>query len=230
MPQSSTNPLLNLPDDEIIRKLREMNLEEICKELVESIEIKGDFMPVSIGSDIAVSIKIGSKSIQLTYYRERNMYWGWGAYGRKSKLTEPQSVLVEVTNFKDHSEDTTFELGRRDFTMKGWLEQLQDIFSYPKIDCIWFFHSSFEFDIDDIKEVFENTAEMKIGDTGCHVFNQMILRKFLPCEKLSIKASNFPNSTIPEGILVQHFDKLQVGHFCDESSRHHHTSFYLFQF
>ncbi|CAL2038354.1 unnamed protein product [Caenorhabditis brenneri] len=225
MAQAPTHSLLSLPDDEIIQKLGGMSFEEIlkfsliserCKELVKSIQIKGDSMRVSIGRNIAVTIETSSKSIQLTYYREPNMYWGIGAYGRKKKLTEPQSVLVEVTHYRSDNEDTTSELEKKGFTMKNLLEHLQDIFNYPKIDYIRFSEDSSEFDIDDIKEVFGNTLEVKIQDTGCRVFNQLILERLNHFKELRIKNSSFPNSEFPEKILMKNFTGLHIGNAMEE--------------
>ncbi|EGT48997.1 hypothetical protein CAEBREN_21632 [Caenorhabditis brenneri] len=95
--------------------------------------------------------------------------------------------------------------------MHDWLKHLQDIFNYPKIDCIWFTTDSSQFDIDDIKEVFGTSTKVKIGNTECYTFNQMILQNFLSVKKLSIKPSHFPNSKVAERILMQNFDGLEIG-------------------
>ncbi|EGT48970.1 hypothetical protein CAEBREN_20231 [Caenorhabditis brenneri] len=95
--------------------------------------------------------------------------------------------------------------------MQEWLKQLQNVFNYHKINHIHFSEHSSQFDIDDIKEVFGNTNEVKIEDTGCYVFNQMILQKFFPFEKLRIKTTNFPDTRIPKKILVQNFVDLEIG-------------------
>ncbi|EGT48946.1 hypothetical protein CAEBREN_09123 [Caenorhabditis brenneri] len=91
-----------------------------------------------------------------------------------------------------------------------WFKHLQDIFNYPKIDDIWFTTDSSQFDIDDIKEVFGTATEVMISNTGCYVFNQMILRNFHLVEKLKIRAADFQNAEIPERILIQNFDYLDT--------------------
>ncbi|CAL2038367.1 unnamed protein product [Caenorhabditis brenneri] len=218
--QAPTHPLLSLPEDEIVRKLREMSLTEIlkfsliserCKNLVKSIQIEATSFRVGISSNINVYIEIGTTGMALAFYEESELYWGTGAYGRKKKLTAPQSISVYEYGRAIVAGNPFPTLEKNDLTMQYWLKNLQDIFNYPKIDYIRFVTNSFQFDIDDIKEVFGNTLKIIIGITGCHVFNRMILDKFSPIEQLKIKTSDFPNSIIPERILMQNFDALEIG-------------------
>ncbi|CAL2038357.1 unnamed protein product [Caenorhabditis brenneri] len=219
MAQVPEHPLLSLPDDQIIQKLRKMSMIEIlkfsllserCRELVASIQIEGSSFHVSIWRNITIFIKARIEEIEISFYTEPDMYWGNGEHGQKKKLTVPQSVKVYEYNFiyPDYTE-TTWE--NNTLTMQYWLNHLQYIFNYPKIDRIWFSDDSFQFDIADIKEVFGKTIKVKIGSTGCFAFNQMIVQKFSSLEKLSIKASSFPNSKVPESTLIQNFDELHVG-------------------
>ncbi|EGT48934.1 hypothetical protein CAEBREN_17124 [Caenorhabditis brenneri] len=138
------------------------------------------------------------------------MYWGHGSYGRKKKMTAPQSVFVGAPRYRGGTGDATSELEKRDYTMKEWLDHLQETFHHRKIDFIWFRENSSQFDMDDIKEVFGTTSRVYIGDTGCYDFNQMILELF-PIKEIHIKNSSFPNSKIPEKVLMQKFDRLQIG-------------------
>ncbi|CAL2038348.1 unnamed protein product [Caenorhabditis brenneri] len=218
MAQEPTHPLLSLPDDEIIRKLREMSLEEIlrfsfiserCNELVKSIKLQGTRFSVLIGNDIKVSMSTVSSHLRLSLYTEPDMYWGEGPYGRKKKLTTPQSVLITVETEGDHARRRS-EWAKRDCTMQEWLEHLQDIFSYHKIDSIWFARNSSQFEFDDIKEEFGKITEAEIENTGCYLFSQMILQKYFPFQKLSIRTSNLPNSKIPKSVLMQNFDELRI--------------------
>ncbi|CAL2038328.1 unnamed protein product [Caenorhabditis brenneri] len=226
MAEALTLPLLSLPDDEIIQKLREMDLKEVLKfsliserskELVKSAEIKGALLTVRVGSDIKIYMTTETQAsfANLICYREPDMYWAQGAYGRKKKLTAPQSVFFGELRYI--GEDTTSELEKKDYTMKEWLEHLQEIFHYRKIDSIWFRENSSEFDLDDIKEAFGTTGRVDIGDTGCHAFNQMILELF-PIKEISIKNSSFPNSIIPEKVLKQNFVRLQIGEIHETTS------------
>ncbi|CAL2038331.1 unnamed protein product [Caenorhabditis brenneri] len=212
MAQAPTHPLLNLPDDDVIRKIRKMSLQEVLKfsliserskGLVTSIQIKGTHLIVCVQNKITVSIEAGSRSLDLTYYLEPDMYWGMGAYGRKKKLRTPRSVLVEETNHTDNSENTSSELKNSDFTMKNWLDHLQQIFHLPKIDHISFSNRSSDFDIDDVKKVFETATGVDIGDTGCHDFNQLVLQKYVPIDKLNFAISQ--NSRVPKNTLIQNF-------------------------
>ncbi|EGT48930.1 hypothetical protein CAEBREN_01699 [Caenorhabditis brenneri] len=102
--------------------------------------------------------------------------------------------------------------------MQYWLKHLQEIFNCRKIDFAQFFIGSSQFDIDDIKKVFGNTNEVKIGNTGCYVFNQMIFEKFFPIEKLQIHTSDFPDSRIPKKILMQNFADLHIGEGLEATS------------
>ncbi|EGT48989.1 hypothetical protein CAEBREN_23384 [Caenorhabditis brenneri] len=138
------------------------------------------------------------------------MYWGMGAYGRKKKLTAPESVVAVEYSYTVPGK-TEYKWEKNDLTMQYWFKHLQDIFNCHKSNYIHFSDNSSQFDIDDLKQLLGNTAEVYIENTGCYTFNQMILQKFSPLEKLSFRTSIFPNSTIPEGILMQNFDKLQIG-------------------
>ncbi|CAL2038327.1 unnamed protein product [Caenorhabditis brenneri] len=230
MAETPTHPLFNLPDDEIIQKLREMNLKEVLKfslisekskELVKSTKIKGTYLSIRIERDIQISIqtqtqnptpklRTSSRDVDLTFYREQDMYWGMGAYGRKKKLTDAQSVLIKVTHYDDRSEDTISELEKRDFTIQDWLDHLQQIFDRRRIDFISFTNNSSQFDMDDIKKVFGTARSVEIENTGCYAFNQMIL-DFFPIEEIHIKNFSFPNSKVPEKVLIQNFIGLHIG-------------------
>ncbi|EGT48871.1 hypothetical protein CAEBREN_13626 [Caenorhabditis brenneri] len=87
--------------------------------------------------------------------------------------------------------------------MKNWLDHLQQIFHLPKIDHISFSNRSSDFDIDDVKKVFETATGVDIGDTGCHDFNRLVLQKYVPIEKLNFAISQ--NSRVPKNILIQNF-------------------------
>ncbi|CAL2038360.1 unnamed protein product [Caenorhabditis brenneri] len=225
MAQAPTHSLLNIPDDEVIQKLRKLSLEEVLKisliserskELMESLQIKGTSLTVSVQNHITISIETVSSNLELTFYLEPDMYWGMGANGRKKKLRTPRSVLVEETSHTDLSEDTSSELKNRDFTMQNWLDHLQQIFHHPNIDLISFDHQSFNFDINDVKKVFKNATEVEIGDTGCHIFNQLILQKYSPIENLDFGFSQ--NSRVPKNILIQNFVELDISEIDDRET------------
>ncbi|EGT48850.1 hypothetical protein CAEBREN_26180 [Caenorhabditis brenneri] len=103
MAAGSKFPLLQLPHKALLRTLRIMDLYHIlkfsliserCKDLVISVQIKGASFDVFIGKTI--KIYAGPVGISdFTFYSEPDIYWGMGAYGRKKKLTAPQSVLVK---------------------------------------------------------------------------------------------------------------------------------------
>ncbi|EGT48965.1 hypothetical protein CAEBREN_24475 [Caenorhabditis brenneri] len=138
------------------------------------------------------------------------MYWEMGAYGRKKKLTVPQSVLIEVSNHDDPFGGTTYEWNKGEYTMKDWLKHLQDIFDFPQILDIWFKENSSEFDVDDIKEAFGNATEFYIEKTGCIIFSQMVRQKFFPIEDLTIETENFQDSKIPPSLLMQNHNYLCI--------------------
>ncbi|EGT48912.1 hypothetical protein CAEBREN_20459 [Caenorhabditis brenneri] len=107
--------------------------------------------------------------------------------------------------------------------MKTWLEHLQNVFNYHKIDSISFSDRSSQFDIDDIKNVFGNIPIVYIENNGRFAFNQMILQHFFPIEELTIMAENFQDSKIPPSLHMQNFVKLT----CTESDSHEPTNFTL---
>ncbi|EGT48887.1 hypothetical protein CAEBREN_19800 [Caenorhabditis brenneri] len=218
MAATPTFPLLALPDDEILQTIRVMDLEQIikfsliserCKDLVKSIRIKGTSLTVSVKNQITISIATARCSLDLTFYLEPDMYWGMGAHGRKKKLTPPQSVVIDKDAAERQARQPS-EWKKRDFTMNAWLKHLKDIFHYHKIHSLRFGENSFEFDIDDIKEVFGNKTEICIQNTGCLAFNQMILQHFFPIEELTIMAENFQDSDIPPSLLMQNHATLYI--------------------
>ncbi|CAL2038330.1 unnamed protein product [Caenorhabditis brenneri] len=213
-----TFPLLGLPDDVVLRTLRVMDLKQIfmfsliskrCKDLLSSIQIKGTSFSVLIGSSITIHIGTVSSRMSFSYYMEPDMYWGVGAYGRKKRLTPPQSVLIDEDIAEQLARHPS-ELKKCDLEMKAWLEHLQCVFNYHRIDNIWFGENSSEFDIDDLKEAFGNIAEVYIENTGCLAFNQMILRHFFPIEELTIMTDDFQDSKIPLNLLMQNLVTLNI--------------------
>ncbi|CAL2038332.1 unnamed protein product [Caenorhabditis brenneri] len=223
-----TFPLLCLPDDVVLRTIRTMNLKQIlkfstvskrCKNLLTSIKIKGTAIHVSIENDINIFIETGFRQISLSFYTERNKYWGVGAYGRKKRLTSPQSVVIN----KEYSTRQPPKWKKGDFTMKTWLEHLQNVFNYHKIDSIEFSDRSSQFDIDDIKNLFGNIPIVYIENNGRFAFNEMILQHFFPIEELTIMAENFRDSKIPPSLLMQNFATLT----CTESDSDEPTNFTL---
>ncbi|EGT48928.1 hypothetical protein CAEBREN_07360 [Caenorhabditis brenneri] len=217
MAQAPEHPLLSLPDNQIIRKIRKTSLKEIlkfsliskrCKDLVTTAGIEGLAFYVFIGNKITIMIKTCRNIIELGFYTEPDMYWGIGANGRKKRLTPPQSITVQRP--LGPTETITFESMKKDGTMKDWLKHFQIVFNHVKIDKIQFSENSSEFDIDDIKAVFGIPTEMEIGNTGCFAFNQMILQKFFPIKDLGIKTESFQDSKIPPSLLMQNFDALNI--------------------
>ncbi|CAL2038350.1 unnamed protein product [Caenorhabditis brenneri] len=213
MAAGSKFPLLQLPHEALLRTFRIMNLYHIlkfsfiskrCKDLVLSVQIKGTYFNVFIGRTIEIFAGPYGK-FPFTFYTEPDMYWGMGAYGRKKKLTAPQSVLVK------RSEKRRAKKCRKNaLSMKEWLEHIQLIFNYSKIDYIVFLEDSFEFDIDDIKEVFGNVPSLRFDNTGCYEFNQKIIEKFPLTEWLTIKTDDFQDSKVPKSLLLQNFSELWI--------------------
>ncbi|CAL2038362.1 unnamed protein product [Caenorhabditis brenneri] len=211
-------PLLALPADEIRRTIRVMDPEQIlalsllsdkCKGLVKSIQIKGTNDFVSIGNSITIYIGAVSRQISLSYYTEPDLYWGEGAYGRKKRLTPPKSVLIDKDTAGRQARQPS-EWTKKDLTMKAWLEHLQYVFNYQKIDSIVFCNRSSDFDIDDIKEVFGDITKICINITGCLAFNQMILQHFFPIEELTVMAESFRDSKVPLSLLMQNHVTLNI--------------------
>ncbi|CAL2038356.1 unnamed protein product [Caenorhabditis brenneri] len=218
MAQAPEHPLLSLPDDQIIQKLREMSLDEIlkysliseeCKERVKSIQIKGTSIYVFIDEGIKFFITTGSIKLRLDYYtRPEDMFWGWGAYGRKKKLLTPRTVEVNVFDNDDQVSGPVFL--HSEFALKDWLKHLLDIFNYNGIDSMRFFEGSSNFDIDDIREVFGNKSKFYIEFLNSDAYKQLILEKFFPIEKISIMTSTFQDSKLPANILIQNFEYLRI--------------------
>ncbi|CAL2038359.1 unnamed protein product [Caenorhabditis brenneri] len=213
-----TFPLLGLPDDEVLRTLRVMDLEQIlnfsliskrCKELVTSIKIKVTSINIIIVDEIDILIETVSSQLRLSYYTEQDMYWGMGAYGWKKKLLTPRNVEVNV--FDNGLPSTLgFTLTNSELALTDWLKHLLDIFNYNGIDSMRFFEGSSNFDIDDIREVFGNKSKFYMQFLPSDAYKQLILEKFFPIEKLSIMMSNFEDSNIPPSFLIQNFEYLCI--------------------
>ncbi|CAL2038334.1 unnamed protein product [Caenorhabditis brenneri] len=185
-------------------------VSEECKDLVKSIQIKGTSISVTIGSDITVLIKTDSIKLRLHYYTQpEDMYWEWGAYGRKKKLLTPRTIEVNVFDNVGHRISGP-TLTYSELTMKDWLQHLKNIFNYDEVDYIEFFERSTNFDIDDIREVFGNKSKIEMLFLDTDAYRQLILEKFFPIEKLSIKMSIFGNSRVPANILIQNFEYLSI--------------------
>ncbi|EGT49007.1 hypothetical protein CAEBREN_00479 [Caenorhabditis brenneri] len=219
MAAAPTHPLLSLPDDEIIRKLRKMSIDKIlnfsmiserCKDLVKSIQIKGTSISVFIDSEITFSITTDLNELVLHYYTQsENTYWRMGAYGRKKKLLTPRTIMVRLFD-NDEKLISGPTLTCSELALKDWLKHLQDIFNYNGIDSIQFSGGSTDFDIDDIREVFGNKSKLDLLPLRSDAYGQLILEKFSPIGKLSIIMSSFPNSEIPPSFLNQNFEYLCI--------------------
>ncbi|CAL2038369.1 unnamed protein product [Caenorhabditis brenneri] len=214
MAAASTFSLLGLPDNQILRTVRVMDLGHIlkfsliskkCKNLVTTSKIKGNELYVSIRSYITFVVRTGSLQMEITFHMEQNVN---PRIITKKRLAVPYSVGV---SFYRRSGFEGFQLEGMDFTIKEWLEHLQTIFYYRKIDTIAFFAGSPQFEIDDIKEVFGSKTRVAIEDSGCHLYNQSILQKFFPMEEISMKTGDFQNSKIPPSVLIQNFEKFYIG-------------------
>ncbi|EGT48977.1 hypothetical protein CAEBREN_12509 [Caenorhabditis brenneri] len=221
MAEASICALLGIPDVQIVRKIRAMTLQEIlrfslvsekCKDMIKSVKIEVTSISVAISDGIRITINTDSRLMYLTYYTEPEIYWGMGVYGRKKKLTAPQSVFI-IEYGPLFSGRTESFWTKNNLTMKDWLKHLQDIFNYDRIDNIWFDRGSCEFDIFDIKDTFGKITEVTIGNTGNYAFNQLILQEYVPIEKLDMSTDNFEDSKIPPSILIQNFATIWTDKF-----------------
>ncbi|EGT36665.1 hypothetical protein CAEBREN_00487 [Caenorhabditis brenneri] len=207
-------PLLKLPEKASRRVLQVMDTHEIfgfsliskeCKKMSISSKTKAYDISVNIRGKITISFCTIHGHIYLIFYKEPNLEWITGSNSEKKTLKPPKAVEIEVHRRRD----TLKWENTKDFGLKEWLEHIHTVFDCHK-DRIHFNRNSFRFDIDYVKETFGNTEDLSVHHSGSYEYNESILKKFLPIEKVSFEANVFPDSKIPPRILIQNFDTLSI--------------------
>ncbi|CAL2038374.1 unnamed protein product [Caenorhabditis brenneri] len=210
MAQEPTHPLLSLPQDEIVEKIRDMNLEEVIefslisektKNLVKSAELQGTDVNVIVTFDLIVRFKLEHRG------REQNS-WKFNYLIRKLFNQESSSSEVEIS-YENGPSSIRKTILRDQFEMNKWMEHLCTIFNIRETDSIIFKSLSDEYNPVDIKKDFGVPSSLTIGFTRNYAHNQAILRTFLPVESLTVEANVFGNSIPPE-ILIQNFKTLRI--------------------
>ncbi|EGT48976.1 hypothetical protein CAEBREN_14040 [Caenorhabditis brenneri] len=203
MAQEPTHPLLSLPDDEIVEKIREMNFGDIIefsltsektKNLIKSAKLQGTNVKVAVVFEFVVGFEFKHRE------RERN-FWKFNPDSSEVKITSnngPKAIRKTI---------------RRDqFGLEDWLEHFETIFNFRVTDFIIFEGSSDEYNPADVKKYFGVPTELTIDKTESYAHNQAILQTFLPVESLSINSNVLENYSKPK-ILIQNFKTLRIDKF-----------------
>ncbi|CAL2037590.1 unnamed protein product [Caenorhabditis brenneri] len=207
-------PLLKLPEKACRRVVQVMDTHEIlgfslitkkCKDFTISLKIKAEYLSVSIGNKISISLLTTHDSIYLNFYTEPRLYWIIETDGQKKTLKPPESVVVDLFSREDLKWKNT-----KDFGMKEWLEHIHTVFDFHNINRIIFEQNASCFDIDYVKETFRNAEGLSVYHSGSYEYNESILKKLLPTECLFIEVNAFPDSKIPSTTLIQNFESLEI--------------------
>ncbi|EGT44323.1 hypothetical protein CAEBREN_15392 [Caenorhabditis brenneri] len=193
-------PLLQLPDEELLRTIRVMDFYQImsfsliskrCKQLVQSLQIKTkpEGFNVRIDTCISLDVFFPRRTIKIFLKSCDN--------NQTKRLKAPLSVKVNGR-----------PLERIDFTYSDWLEHFQTIF-----------HMSIYLDIhnglcnymlDDIAKGIGAIEHLFVRNTGCFATNLKLFQKLPPAEKLTIYSNTFQDFKIPLNILIQNYTTLVI--------------------
>ncbi|CAL2038371.1 unnamed protein product [Caenorhabditis brenneri] len=205
MAQEPTHPLLSLPDDEIVEKIREMNLEEIIefslisertKNLVKSAKIQGTNVMLRINLfDFIVRFKLENHECSLTFL-----------YSRTGII--PLEVKISYDTGSRFPIEKTIRRDR--FEVEDWMEHFATIFNFRHTDSIEYNDELGNYDPVDIKKYFGVPSSLTIGSTRNYAHNQVVLQTFLSVDSLTIEPSLFQNSKIPPELLIQNFKLLKI--------------------
>ncbi|EGT49008.1 hypothetical protein CAEBREN_16136 [Caenorhabditis brenneri] len=136
----------------------------------------------------------------------------------KYVLKKP-SETVEF-RFRNGLELTQYTLSENYMEVSEWLEHLQFLFGCSKTIDILFDEQSFGFNIDSLKETFQNVGKLVLLHSGCYCFNKLVLQKFLQMEILRVSPSCFQNSRIPHDLLIQNIQSICTKKTNDEQLTH----------
>ncbi|EGT49006.1 hypothetical protein CAEBREN_13834 [Caenorhabditis brenneri] len=201
---SSHSNLLSLPDDEIVEKLRVMDLDQIIevslisersKNLVKSLKIQGTSVHVDVKSGVSVSL----------FFEDRH---NCSLKFEKINPTIPPSEVIFFFNTDFQYIEKTI---RKDqFGIEDWMKHLHTIFNFRGIFSITLEAASMEYDPKEVKKYFGMPSEIDLRFSRNNAFNQSVLQTFLPVDSLVIPSDMFENSRIPPEVLIQNFTSLEI--------------------
>ncbi|CAL2038372.1 unnamed protein product [Caenorhabditis brenneri] len=204
MAQAPIHPLLSLPDDEIVEKIREMNIIEIIefslisertKNLVKSAKIQGTNVLLKITIfDFIVRFKLENHRCTLSFLN----------------IQSTKSPLEVKISYDIGARFPIEKTIRRDLLrLEDWLKHFKTIFNFWHTDSIEYNDVFEDYDPVKIKEYFGVPTSLTVLTAGHSAHNQVILQTFLPVDSLTIEPSVFQNSEIPPKILIQNFKSLR---------------------
>ncbi|CAL2038316.1 unnamed protein product [Caenorhabditis brenneri] len=189
-------------------------LSKKCKYLVQSIGIKSQPTKCRIARSIQIAVCFNGTSRLFLEFNITDVENG------KYVLKKP-SETVEFRFRRNDLELTRYILSGNHMEVREWLEHLQFLFGCSKTIDILFAEQSFEFNIDSLKETFQNVCKLVLLHSGCYCFNKLVLRKFLQMEILGVSPSCFQNSRIPRDLLIQNIQTIWVSRKTDDEQLSH---------
>ncbi|EGT48860.1 hypothetical protein CAEBREN_16026 [Caenorhabditis brenneri] len=185
-------------------------LSKKCKNVVESIKIRAKIVMISVGYYVELGVEFTESTILILEFNEQDedAHWENGRNGLKKQLKLSKTVLIGLDN--EDEPRLEFRMSDNRMELGEWLEHLKQIFDYPKTN-IRFGEDSHDFDVDSLRETFQNIYQLAISHTGCYEFNSLVLQKFShTVEILIVSPDCFEDSKIPHGILIQNYKWLSL--------------------
>ncbi|KAF1760027.1 hypothetical protein GCK72_008273 [Caenorhabditis remanei] len=143
--------LFNLPDKAISQVIQFMNYDELiflsllskrAKHIVESLNVKSTLVSVVVNEGIDVHLSIGTKEyLKFEYFNDD-----------KTHHAPPNGMWLKVNNDCELTESWRI----KGLCIKKWLDHIKTIFHFSEIDYFNFGEDSITFDIDVIRDIFDN--------------------------------------------------------------------------
>ncbi|CAL2051980.1 unnamed protein product [Caenorhabditis brenneri] len=176
-------PLLQLPDEELLRTIRVMDFYQVmsfsliskkCKQLVQSLQIKTKPKGFNVRIDTCISLDV--------FF--------------------PRRTIKIFLKSCDNNQTKRLK------APLDWLEHFQTIFHCTIYLDI---HPGLcNYMLDDIAKGIGAIEHLFVRDTGSFVYNSMLFRKLPPAEVLTINPNMFRDTKIPMNILLQNYATLDI--------------------
>ncbi|EFP01296.1 hypothetical protein CRE_24438 [Caenorhabditis remanei] len=199
---TSRFPLFNLPDKVILHVIKSMNYDEILflsflskrlKETVTSLNIESTQVSVSITRRVRIYISIGRQFLADLQFSSS-----------KSLSSRTELWLL----FEKNSQLTNYWISKG-LSIKKWFDHTKTVFHFSKI-YIRFGEDSTTFDINEIRDTFNNCYEIWISDDSSSEAHVMSILINFPTEILSLSNDLFESGKPPNEVLIQNYDELAI--------------------
>ncbi|EGT48853.1 hypothetical protein CAEBREN_07295 [Caenorhabditis brenneri] len=201
-------PLLELPSDEIIRTLRLINpvqllnlslLSKRAKSTVISCKLKANRIGIYFGNEIKIDFHFPSSGIYLKFSMDHGT-------GTRKIIQKPMRIsYFEVRPCGNPGR--WFRWINFEYGLMDWVDHFKCVFN-QKDTFVEFGRNTF--DSNSIYENLKDPTIIHIGTTGSYEFNRQVLKSILPTKELHLDTKAFENWRVPETILMQNIDRLEL--------------------